>query len=57
MMAVGEKKAREIWYLCRRYTAQEALQMGLVNKVVPADKLEDEVDNGVTRYWKRAPEL
>jgi len=39
---VGQKKAREIWYLCRQYNAQEALQMGLVNKVVPVDKLEDE---------------
>lgn len=42
--AVGEKKAREIWFLCRQYTAQEALEMGLVNKVVPQDKLEEEVD-------------
>ena len=40
---VGEKKAREIWYLCRRYNAQEALAMGLVNKVVPHDKLAEEV--------------
>jgi naphthoate synthase len=40
---VGEKKAREIWYLCRRYTADEARDMGLVNKVVPAEKLEEEV--------------
>ena len=39
---VGQKKAREIWYLCRLYTAQEALEMGLVNKVVPFDDLEDE---------------
>jgi len=39
---VGQKKAREIWYLCRQYNAQEALDMGLVNKVVPVDKLEDE---------------
>ncbi len=39
---VGQKKAREIWYLCRQYNAQEALEMGLVNKVVPVDKLEDE---------------
>jgi naphthoate synthase len=39
---VGEKKAREIWYLCRQYDAQEALQMGLVNTVVPLDQLEDE---------------
>lgn len=40
---VGQKKAREIWFMCRQYTAQEALEMGLVNKVVPLDKLEDEV--------------
>lgn len=39
---VGEKKAREIWYLCRQYSAQEALEMGLVNKVVPPDKLKEE---------------
>lgn len=39
---VGTKKAREIWYLCRQYDAQEAFQMGLVNKVVPLDQLEDE---------------
>lgn len=40
---VGQKKAREIWFLCRQYSAQEALDMGLVNKVVPFDRLEDEV--------------
>ncbi len=39
---VGQKKAREIWYLCRQYTAQEAFDMGLVNKVVPFDELEAE---------------
>lgn len=39
---VGQKKAREIWYLCRQYNAQEALDMGLVNKVVPVDQLEAE---------------
>ncbi len=39
---VGQKKAREIWYLCRQYNAQEALEMGLVNKIVPVDQLEDE---------------
>jgi naphthoate synthase len=41
--AVGEKKAREIWFLCRTYTAQEALEMGLVNKVVPLAELDAEV--------------
>lgn len=45
---VGEKRAREIWYLCRQYTALEAYEMGLVNKVVPPDKLEEE-----TMAWCR----
>ena len=40
---VGEKKAREIWFLCKRYSAQEALEMGLINEVVPADKLDETV--------------
>jgi 2-ketocyclohexanecarboxyl-CoA hydrolase len=41
---VGEKRAREIWFLCRRYSAAEAFQMGLVNKVVPKDRLDAEVE-------------
>ena len=41
---IGAKKAREMWMLCRRYNAQQALEMGLVNTVVPLDKLDDEVD-------------
>jgi len=41
---VGEKKAREIWFLCRIYSAQEALAMGLVNKVVPLAELDTEVE-------------
>ena len=45
---VGQKKAREIWYLCRQYTAQQALEMGLVNTVVPVDQLEEE-----TIKWAR----
>lgn len=45
---VGQKKAREIWYLCRQYNAQEALDMGLVNTVVPLAKLEEE-----TMKWCR----
>lgn len=45
---VGHKKAREIWYLCEEYDAQEALDMGLVNKVVPLERLEEE-----TRAWAR----
>ncbi|HEY2057331.1 enoyl-CoA hydratase-related protein [Amycolatopsis sp. NBC_01480] len=40
---VGEKRAREIWFMLRRLSAEEALDWGLVNKVVPADKLHDEV--------------
>ncbi len=39
---VGQKKAREIWFLCRQYSAQQALEMGLVNTVVPLDRLEEE---------------
>lgn len=39
---VGQKKAREIWYLCRQYSAEQALEMGLVNTVVPIEKLEEE---------------
>ncbi len=45
---VGQKKAREIWYLCRQYDAQQALDMGLVNKVVPLAELETE-----TMEWAR----
>jgi len=41
---VGEKRAREIWFLCRKYSAQQALDMGLVNAVVPFDQLDAEVD-------------
>lgn len=39
---VGQRKAKEIWFLCRQYDAQQALDMGLVNTVVPLDRLEDE---------------
>ena len=39
---VGQKKAREIWYLCRQYDAAQALEMGLVNAVVPYERLEEE---------------
>ncbi|MBI4571086.1 MAG: enoyl-CoA hydratase/isomerase family protein, partial [Chloroflexi bacterium] len=41
---IGAKRAREMWMLCRRYTAHEALGMGLVNRVVPLDRLAQEVD-------------
>lgn len=52
---VGQKKAREIWYLCKLYSAAEAEQMGLVNKVVPHDRLEDEVIDWAKTIMKRSP--
>jgi naphthoate synthase (dihydroxynaphthoic acid synthetase) len=52
---VGERKAREIWYLCRRYTAKEALEMGLVNKVVPAEKLREEVERWCQEILEKSP--
>lgn len=52
---VGEKKARELWYLCRRYTATEALAMGLVNKVVPDDQLDAEVVQWCAEICERSP--
>ncbi|MBQ0021744.1 MAG: 1,4-dihydroxy-2-naphthoyl-CoA synthase [Prevotellaceae bacterium] len=52
---VGQKKAREIWYLCRLYTAAEAEKMGLVNKVVPLSQLEDETVDWAKTIMKRSP--
>ena len=52
---VGEKKAREIWYLCRRYTAQQALAMGLVNAVVPDSELDAEVAKWCAEILERSP--
>ncbi len=52
---VGQKKAREIWFLCRQYNAQEALAMGLVNKVVPVDKLEEEGVTWAQEILQRSP--
>ena len=52
---VGEKKAREIWYLCRRYTGQEAVAMGLANKVVPDDQLDAEVETWAREIVERSP--
>ena len=52
---VGEKKAREMWYLCERYSAAEALEMGLVNKVVPEDELDAEVDAWCAKLAARSP--
>ncbi|MFA6728451.1 MAG: 1,4-dihydroxy-2-naphthoyl-CoA synthase [Prevotella sp.] len=52
---VGQKKAREIWFLCRQYSAKEAEQMGLVNKVVPFDQLEDETVSWAETMMERSP--
>ncbi|MCX8106829.1 MAG: 1,4-dihydroxy-2-naphthoyl-CoA synthase [Ignavibacterium album] len=52
---VGQKKAREIWYLCRQYNAQQALEMGLVNTVVPIDKLEDEAIQWAREIMQHSP--
>ena len=52
---VGEKKAREIWYLCRQYSAAEALAMGLVNKVVPLKDLKDEVEQWCRELLDKSP--
>jgi naphthoate synthase len=52
---VGQKKAREIWYLCEQYTAAEALEMGLVNKVVPLAELEDECVAWAETMMERSP--
>jgi naphthoate synthase len=52
---VGQKKAREIWFLCRKYTAAEAEKMGMVNKVVPFDRLEDEVVEWAEEMMQHSP--
>lgn len=52
---VGQKKAREIWFLCRQYSAVEAKRMGLVNKVVPFDRLEDECIEWAETMIERSP--
>ena len=52
---VGQKKAREIWFLCRQYSAKEALDMGLVNKVVPLKNLEEETLNWALEILKHSP--
>ncbi len=52
---VGEKRARELWYLCRRYSAEEACQMGLVNKVVPDEALDAEVAAWCAELLQRSP--
>jgi naphthoate synthase len=52
---VGQKKAREIWFLCRQYNAQEALQMGLVNTVVPLAQLEEETVKWCEQMLQHSP--
>jgi len=52
---VGQKKAREIWFLCRQYSAVEAERMGLVNKVVPFNRLEDECIEWAETMIERSP--
>jgi naphthoate synthase len=52
---VGQKKAREIWFLCEQYTAAEAEAMGMVNKVVPLAQLEDETVKWCKTIMKRSP--
>ena len=52
---VGQKKAREIWYLCEQYDAKEAYEMGLVNKVVPLDELESTTISWCERILEKSP--
>lgn len=52
---VGQKKAREIWFLCEQYTAQEAMDMGMVNKVVPLSELENTTVEWCKTIMKRSP--
>jgi naphthoate synthase len=52
---VGQKKAREIWFLCDQYDAQQALEMGLVNKVVPLERLEEETVAWARRMLEHSP--
>ncbi|MBY0426561.1 MAG: 1,4-dihydroxy-2-naphthoyl-CoA synthase [Cytophagales bacterium] len=52
---VGQKKAREIWYLCDQYDAKEALDMGLVNKVVPLEQLEETTISWCNKMLEKSP--
>ena len=52
---VGDKKTREIWYLCRQYNAQQALDMGLVNTVVPLERLEEEAVQWAREILEKSP--
>ncbi len=53
--SVGQKKAREIWFLCRQYDAQQALEMGLVNAVVPLERLEEETVQWCREILQHSP--
>jgi naphthoate synthase len=52
---VGPKKAKEIWFLCRQYSAEEALRMGLVNTVVPLERLEEETVQWCREMLRMSP--
>lgn len=52
---VGQKKVREIWFLCRQYSAREAEEMGMVNRVVPLERLEEETMEWAQTILKRSP--
>ncbi|HEY6582600.1 MAG TPA: 1,4-dihydroxy-2-naphthoyl-CoA synthase, partial [Rubrobacter sp.] len=52
---IGPKKAKEMWFLCRMYSAEEALRMGLVNAVVPLDRLEEETVGWCREMLERSP--
>ncbi|HEY4027993.1 MAG TPA: 1,4-dihydroxy-2-naphthoyl-CoA synthase [Candidatus Dormibacteraeota bacterium] len=52
---VGQKKAREIWFLCEQYDAQQALDMGLVNKIVPLERLEEETVAWARKMLQHSP--
>jgi naphthoate synthase len=52
---VGQKKAREIWFLCEQYDARQALEMGLVNKVVPLERLEEETVAWARKMLQHSP--
>lgn len=54
-LTIGEKKAREVVYMCKQYTAQQALEMGMVNVVVPKEKLYEEVETWAQTLLDRSP--
>ena len=53
--SVGQKRAREIWYLCRKYGAQEAMDMGLINTIVPVERLEEEGVQWALEILEKSP--